>query len=526
MSLTASTRRNLYTGNGSTNIYDFTFKILTTAGLTVKVRNPETLELTTLTLDEDYTVTGAGSSSGGTVELLSQTVDWLDNDNNLEVDWKLLIEGATPQVQDTDIRNQGQYYPNLHEQAFDRMTMILQELAYKIRRAPLLSLFSSVADVVFPEPSPGKAVIWNATGDGLENSTTDINDVASAVDAAEAAQTAAEAAQELAEDAADIATAAAASFKPSPTDILGIGLEAQVSANSVSFILTQPDGTALDSSNAAKISFRKANNNGGFNSRTVPAPITITLSSGSTLGLKSSVPQRVYIYLIDNAGTVEMAASASLFREDKRHNTTAEGGAGAADSGSVLYSTTARTDVPIRLIGMATFTITAGTWASPGRINLVNYSLAAKEPCLAVAGGAQPTGTLGASYNAMVIGNVVKDTHNLYNVSTGEFTFKQDGFYEMFCQTRLDHASTTVNGIYSGQIQLQSNAVKGGTFIQPFKATGVTEPVMIQCHALFEATVGQVASFKTYTDGGTPTYANDSGGVNVMWVRRVADLVD
>jgi len=45
-------------------------------------------------------------------------------------------------------------------------------------------------------------------------------------------------------------------------------------------------------------------------------------------------------------------------------NTTAEGGAGAADSATVIYSTTARTGVAFRVVGVFRSTqTTAGTWA-------------------------------------------------------------------------------------------------------------------------------------------------------------------
>ena len=46
-------------------------------------------------------------------------------------------------------------------------------------------------------------------------------------------------------------------------------------------------------------------------------------------------------------------------------STTAEGGAGAADSANVIYSTTARTSVAYRVIGFIDSTqATAGTWAT------------------------------------------------------------------------------------------------------------------------------------------------------------------
>jgi hypothetical protein len=72
---------------------------------------------------------------------------------------------------------------------------------------------------------------------------------------------------------------------------------------------------------------------------------------------------------IDNAGTVELAvvniAGGNNLDETTLISTTAEGGAGAADSISTIYSTTARTNVPYRVVGFIQSTqTTAGTWAT------------------------------------------------------------------------------------------------------------------------------------------------------------------
>ena len=72
---------------------------------------------------------------------------------------------------------------------------------------------------------------------------------------------------------------------------------------------------------------------------------------------------------IDNAGTVELAvvniSGGNQLDETNLISTTAEGGAGAADSANVIYSTTARTSVPYRVVGFIDSTqTTAGTWAT------------------------------------------------------------------------------------------------------------------------------------------------------------------
>jgi hypothetical protein len=72
---------------------------------------------------------------------------------------------------------------------------------------------------------------------------------------------------------------------------------------------------------------------------------------------------------MNNAGTIELAAvnisGGNQLDETNLISTTAEGGAGAADSANVIYSTTARTSLAYRVIGYIESTqATAGTWAT------------------------------------------------------------------------------------------------------------------------------------------------------------------
>lgn len=92
---------------------------------------------------------------------------------------------------------------------------------------------------------------------------------------------------------------------------------------------------------------------------------TLVISSTSTMGTLNGIAHWIYVYALDFSGTIELAASLTRFDEANVQSTTAEGGAGAADSATVLYSTTARTNVPVRFIARLSSTqATAGTWAT------------------------------------------------------------------------------------------------------------------------------------------------------------------
>lgn len=136
------------------------------------------------------------------------------------------------------------------------------------------------------------------------------------------------------------------------------------------------DGTVAASAltltlSPTNLEFRHATlSNGTVNIRTVAAALNLVISSGSTLGTVSGVASRIALLAIDNAGTVELAAvnanGGFHFDESQLITTTAEGGAGAADSAAVVYSTTARSNVPFRFVGYVESTQgTAGTWTTP-----------------------------------------------------------------------------------------------------------------------------------------------------------------
>jgi hypothetical protein len=158
-----------------------------------------------------------------------------------------------------------------------------------------------------------------------------------------------------------------ASATDSSSEITNLGLSASVSSNALTIALKSKSGTDPSGSDTVKIAFRNATAaTGTYTQRSVTSALSITVSSGSTLGSTNGNPNWVYVYAIDNAGTVELAVSGQKFTDQgSLVTTTAEGGAGAADSALVLYSTTARSNVPIRLIGRVKSTqATAGTWAS------------------------------------------------------------------------------------------------------------------------------------------------------------------
>jgi hypothetical protein len=168
MSIQSSTNRNDYTGSGSTDTYAYSFKIFADTDLVVTKRLISTGVETTLTLTTDYTVTGVGDTSGGSIVLVA---------GNLASTYHLTIRRVRPLTQTLDIRNQGDYFPERTEDAFDKAAMVDQQQQDEIDRS--FKLTETVASDGFDPTIPadvtataGATFIVNDTMDGLEMGPT------------------------------------------------------------------------------------------------------------------------------------------------------------------------------------------------------------------------------------------------------------------------------------------------------------------------------------------------------------------
>ncbi|EEW5028047.1 phage tail protein, partial [Escherichia coli] len=74
--------------------------------------------ITVLTLDTDYTVTGAGGYVGGNVILATALANG----------YQISISRELPVTQETDLRNQGKFFAEVHEDALDKLTMLIQQV--------------------------------------------------------------------------------------------------------------------------------------------------------------------------------------------------------------------------------------------------------------------------------------------------------------------------------------------------------------------------------------------------------------
>jgi hypothetical protein len=134
-------------------------------------------------------------------------------------------------------------------------------------------------------------------------------------------------------------------------------LTASVSSNAMTITL-----------NPTQLEFRSATaNSGAPNMRVVASAISITIPSGATLGISNGRLSRVMVYAIDNAGTVELGVCGNVggsLPSDESGFISTVAISPLASIGTNVYSVTARSNVPYRIVGYVESTqTTAGTWS-------------------------------------------------------------------------------------------------------------------------------------------------------------------
>lgn len=122
MTISTDTASASYTGNGVTQIFPVPFYFLVDTDLKVSRKVAATGVVSVLTLNSDYTVTGAGVQAGGsiTTPVAPATGD------------QLFIERNVDAVQETAYPVNGIFPAASHEKALDRLTMLVQQILSKL----------------------------------------------------------------------------------------------------------------------------------------------------------------------------------------------------------------------------------------------------------------------------------------------------------------------------------------------------------------------------------------------------------
>ena len=140
MTVSSTTNKVSYSGNGSTTVFAYTFKIFADADLKVFIRSATGTE-TVKTLTTHYTVSNAGNSSGGNVTFTSG--------NTPASGETVVIQRELALTQGTDYVENDPFPAESHEEALDRLTFITQQMQEEIDRSIRASVTNTISSSEF-----------------------------------------------------------------------------------------------------------------------------------------------------------------------------------------------------------------------------------------------------------------------------------------------------------------------------------------------------------------------------------------
>jgi len=254
---------------------------------------------------------------------------------------------------------------------------------------------------------------------------------------------------------------------------------ASVAANALTLAVKTISGDDPSPADPVLFFMRDAGANlpGNIGVRIVTAALSITIPSCAALGHVSARDQQVFVYCVDNAGTIELAVSNKFFDPSVRLQSTTAIGAGSTDP-ATLYSNSARTNVAWKpLARCVSNQTTAGTWAAvPKQIDLAPFVLPTTYFHVD-RNGSNQTGLTSGANNKVLFTNKVADPAAAFDNATN-FRFQPGtaGRYQFYFAVQSNvgasdgpqamvykNGSVTLNGTYlgAGSVGIVNSLVAG-----------------------------------------------------------------
>ncbi len=148
MTISSTTVKNSYNGDGSTTTFSYTFKIFANTDLQVIIRSALGTE-TVKTLTTHYTVTGAGSASGGSVIFTAGNIPATGE--------TVVLRRAVPQTQAIDYIANDPFPAESHEEGLDRAMMTLQQVQEELDRSIKISRTNTMTSTEFTVGAASRA---------------------------------------------------------------------------------------------------------------------------------------------------------------------------------------------------------------------------------------------------------------------------------------------------------------------------------------------------------------------------------
>lgn len=170
MTITTTTARKEYTGNGSTTVFAYDFKIIAASDLKVYVVTTATGAAALQTITTHYSVSGAGSATGGNVTMEDPPTSAQE----------LVITREVPFTQTVDYIENDAFPADTHESALDKLTMQNQQLNRDLTRSLTMPVGASdtvSVEIPNPEVNQSKLLAFASDGQSIEATTGRVSSV-------------------------------------------------------------------------------------------------------------------------------------------------------------------------------------------------------------------------------------------------------------------------------------------------------------------------------------------------------------
>ena len=164
MTLSTTTSKVSYAGDGSTTVFAVPFLFLANGDITAVLRDAAGAE-TIWVESTQYTLTGAGNPSGGTLTVKTTPTDYTPASGET-----LVIHRVVAETQGTDYPEGGAFPASAHEQALDRLTMLVQQHSEELARSPHYPVSDSTsisAEIPNSTDRASKFLAFDAVGEPI-----------------------------------------------------------------------------------------------------------------------------------------------------------------------------------------------------------------------------------------------------------------------------------------------------------------------------------------------------------------------
>ena len=147
MTVSSTTTKNSYSGNGSLTVFAYGFKVFDEDDIEVILRNDATGTETVQTITTNYSVSNVGNASGGNVTFVTAPASGIT----------VVLRRASPLTQTTDYTPNDPFPAESHEDALDKLTFISQQLQEELDRSIKLSRTNTMTSTEFTVGASARA---------------------------------------------------------------------------------------------------------------------------------------------------------------------------------------------------------------------------------------------------------------------------------------------------------------------------------------------------------------------------------